>query len=278
MTSLSILEKMVTTERLYKSDNFLPLQHSCARSEYLYQVRIYEESSPFRSVRSGNLRMRMLLGFIEAKAIVIDAIIKSDDSLHYLSVMCTSPAPPRIFSNILHSVSPRIIIEEIDRRRVEDALCGRAVYDSSTQSTIPFARAFKSLHESRRMLITILLEYRALVAEYAPLLQSTAPLTAIKTNPSLTVPFLFFEQDGELCGLPEFQVQSVSPGANGSSIVQINHDYGSRVLVCSNVVSIKHIPIPACRIENRRTRGYYPVSAPVGGINFSFTLIIPSYL
>lgn len=277
---MSILEPMVSTEKLYKTDNFIPLQRACERGERLYQVRLYEERPTFRSVRSGNLRMRMLLGFIEARAVVIDALMKTDENLQYLSVMCTSAAPPQIFSTILKSISPRIVLEELDRRRVEDSLSNSALH-SLVPGAIPFARTFRTLNDSRKILVTLLLEYRALLAEYAPLLHtrsSVESLSASRSSSSLTAPFMIFEHNNQICGIPEFQIESISPGANGASLMQISRDQGSRVLVCSDVICIKEINLALCRMKNKNERGYYSASVPLPGGDFAFTLVIPSYL
>ena len=96
---------MVSTHKCYRTDNFPVLRHCANRGESLYHVRLYADRGGFLTPRFGVMRMKVLLGFIESKTTVIDAVIKTDENLDYLSVICSSPAKPLLFSRVITSYS-----------------------------------------------------------------------------------------------------------------------------------------------------------------------------
>lgn len=268
---------MVSTEKQYKTDNFPILRNANLRGEHLYQVRLYTEWAAFLSPQSGNMRMKVLLAFIEARAAVIDAIIKTDGTLHYLCVVCSSVAGPTMFSGILKHTVPRAIIEELDTRHAEELIASRAVRDE-TWNVIPLAGAIHTVHESRRLLLALLLEYRALLAEYNAVLPSPDLYRRSANRAEFSIPVLLFEQDGLICGVPDFQIESVSPGANGSQIINLVHGVGQRIVIADELICIKELDIISCSFLGKHSRGYYKISTAVTGGTFDFTLIVPSFL
>lgn len=274
---MSILESMVSTVKRYKSDNFPVLHASNERGEYLYQIKLYSERVAFLSVQSGIMRMQVLLGFIEARAVVIDAFIKSEGTLHYLSVICSSIAHPAAFSQILKKTVPRAIIEEINRSYAEECVSMRAVRDEVWNS-IPFSTAILTVNDSRRVLYSLLLEYRALLAEFDVILPRQQTIRKSQRNSDFFVPFLIFEQDGSICGIPEFQIKHISQGGNSSHIIQLQHDFGQRVLVCTDLICIKEIDIVTLSFQGKKSKGMYGVSTSAFGGQFDFSLVVPSFL
>lgn len=274
---MSILEEMVSTEKRYTSDNFHALKNASLRGEYLYRIRLYVERPGFQSEETGLLRMRMLLGFIEARAVVIDAIIRTEGTLHYLSVLCSSMAAPESFSRIMKKTVPQAIIEETGEKSAEEWVASRSVR-SGVWNAIPFGGTVKVVNESRRILISLLLEYRALLAECNSLVPSRESAGGAHAASGLAVQFLLFEQDGALCGLPDFQIAGVTKGSNKSHIIQLQHDYGRRLIVCDDLVCMKELGITDVRFDARKRRGFYGVSAPATGGRFSFTLIVPAFI
>jgi hypothetical protein len=268
---------MVSTEKRYTHDNFPALKGANLRGEYLYRIRLYMQRPGFQSEQSGVLRMRMLLGFIEARAVVIDAIIRSEGTLHYLSVLCSSIACPEEFSRIMRKTVPQAIIEETDSRTAEEWIITRSVR-SGMLASIPFSGAIKTVHDSRIILVALLLEYRALLAEYNAVIPSSPGSLRSRHASCLSVQFLLFEQDGSLCGLPDFQVAEISDGSNHSHIIRLRHETGERLVVCDDLVCLKEIEISSISFRTKKCRGYYGVSAPATGGDFSFTLVVPSFL
>ena len=261
----------------YKSDNFPVLHNANIRGEYFYQVRLYIERALFVSAESGILRMQVLLGLLEARVTVIDAVIKTDGNLHYLSIICSSAACPPVFSQLVRRTVPRAIIEEIDRYHAQDCLSSGAVHDE-VFSSIPFARTIRTVHDSRKLLLSLLLEYRALLSDFNTAFPGE--VSRQRDSPSLesSLPFLIFEQDGTICGIPEFQIEAISPGGNGSHILQLHRTYGSRVVVCNDLLCSKEIDVVDCTFKNKKSSGYYQISTMTTGGNFDFTLVIPAFL
>lgn len=277
MIPRSILEGMVSTHKRYKTDNFPVLRSCIGRGEHLFHVRLYADRGGFLSVQYGIMRMRVVLGFIEAKTVVIDAVIRTDDTLDYLSVICSSPASPALFSGIVNKAAPRAIIEEISTARAEDYLMTGAVRDMSAHG-IPLASAARTVNESRRILLSLLLEYRALLAEYDATLDSSRTPHALPKGIDCSVPFLIFELDGKICGIPAFQVLGITPGGFETKLLRLKKTYGEGILACTDVLCVKEVNVPLCEFKARLQRGYYAVSLPLAEGDFFFTLVVPSLL
>lgn len=270
---------MVSTEKRYTSDNFRALRLSVNRGDYLYRIRLYSERPQFQTERTGSLRMRMLLGFIEARAVVIDAVVKSEGSLHYLSVLCSSAAAPTVFSSIMRRTVPGAIIEETGESAAEEWVSARTLR-TSPWNGIPFSGAVRVVNESRHILVSLLLEYRALLYRYSAAMES-GMATRTRRNSSLSRPgqnivvsFLVFEHEGSLSGIPDYQVRSVSRGANGSSILELVSDGAPRAVVCDELVCMKEISLMDIEFTGMKREGIYSVSVPVSGGDFLFNLFI----
>ncbi len=268
---------MVSTEKCYTSDNFPALHQAVLREENLYQVRLYCERAQFLSSESGVLRMRVLLGFIEARATVIDAVIKTDGQLHYLSVICASGARPILFSRIMKRIAPFAIIEEIQRNHAEERVATRAVREEAWGG-IPFGKEVHSLNESKRFLYTLLLEYRALLTECAEVMRQAPSLNGTQRPSGYVVQLLIFESGGCVCGIPDFQVEHITGGANGSHIIQLAGSYGKRVIIADELVCYKEIDIVDAKFTEKAQKGYYRVSTRVSGGEFSFAMVVPSFI
>jgi len=268
---------MVSTEKRYKSNNFPVLRGAAIRGEYLYHIRLYSERAVFQSTEAGLIRMRMLLGFIEARAVVIDAIIRTEGTLHYLSVICSSFSRPESFSLIMKRTVPLAIIEEIEQSHAEEWITLRAVRNE-TWNTIPFSGAVRTVNESRRILVSLLLEYRALLAEYNSVMPASGTTNRIRQNGGLAINFLLFDQKGSICAIPDFQVLRTTGGSNGSSIIELQHEYVQRLIICDDLICIKEIQVADLIFQTKKMRGYYSVNAPVESGQFGFTLIVPAFL
>lgn len=266
---------MVSTEKCYNFDNTPVLDSSVRRGEYLYHVRVYMERASFLAPQAGNTRLRVLLGFIEAKAAVIDAVIKSEDTLHYLSLICSSTASPEVFSAVMRRTATGAIIEQIDRWQARERVAARMVRTESW-SSIPFAPAVRTVHDSRLILISLLLEYRSLMCEVTSKLGCEArevDRTEV-TDTSLAIPILMFESEGRICGIPEFHVERLSEGANGQALILLKRESGQRVIMCNDLLAVRDINAVSLRFIDVVRRGMYSVQ----GNRESFTLVVPSLL
>lgn len=274
---MSILEEMVSTEKCYTSDNNLPFRAAVARSEYLYQVRIYSEQAPYLPTDAGIQRMRVLLGFVEARCVVLDALIRSEGTLYYLSILCSSRASPSFFSAIMKKTAPRAVIEQVDNTNAETRMSARLVHRDSSE-IIPFSKPVQALLESRKVLLSLLLEYRALMTECGAVVAGTESERVSSLNPFYTAPFLFFGKEGQRFAIPEFQVERISPGVNGSFLIEPYQVFGKRILVCDELLSTRDISVPSCVFGLKTGRGLYSVSAKGSMGIESFILVVPAYL
>lgn len=222
--------------------------------------------------------MKVILAFLEARITVIDAVVKSDEAMDYLSIICSSAAPPSVFSRIIRFAAPRAIIEELDRRKSEEYLAAGAVRERGWNLS-HYARSAQAVNDSKRILLGLLLEYRALLSDFNAVLPGMDNAAASeKLSGNFCIPFLVFEKEGELCGLPDFHVREISDGANGSKIIHLKQTFGSRVIVSEELVCIKEIDVPLSVFRGRKAKGHYLLSAPVKGGRFEFTLVIPGFL
>ncbi len=221
--------------------------------------------------------MRMILGFIEAKVTVIDATIQSQETIDYLVLICSSPAHSQIFSRIVYPACPHAIIEEMTSGRVEEYLSTRAVRGLRADR-IPHFETVRSVTRSKRFLLALLLEYRALMSEtgYIPPLQVAERESGY--NCDLRLPFLLVEMDNRLCGIPDFQINTIQNGANGAKIVSLDSSYGHRLLVCNDVLCIKELDVPSIRVTGKIDHGLYACSSFVQGKPFPFSLILPALM
>jgi len=270
---------MVSTEKRYPGNNFPPLYDAVRRGDTLYQIRVYRDRAVFQSSRAGLVRMRVLLACIEARAVVIDAIIKDDGALQYLSVICASPARPEVLSPILRKVVPGSIVEEIDRTNAEERVSVYSVRESPSD-IIPFSREIGSVHASRDLLHTLLLEHRALLAEYRSVVRDEPAFAASRPagRPvACLAQLLFFQREDTVCAIPAFQVEKVASGANGASLIHVRHEYGQRVIVASDLLFLKDVNLQDCELFSRESTGFYRARVAQSGLD-GFCLVVPSFL
>lgn len=263
---------MTSTEKRYKTDNLPVLHTAMLRGEYLYFIRIYKEKANFQSIHSGVVRMRMLLAFIEVRATVVDALIKTDENLQYLSLICSSAANPQIFSRIMKKTVPEAIIEEINRENAEKTLSFCRDYGQEDTTCIPFARAIHTVHESRDILFVLLLEYRALLTDYAEIMNVKKPGVLPDMLNEYRISFLMFQQDSAVCGIPATLVERINNGANNAYILELRQTYGLHALICEDVFSVKDIDVQSLVFNSKVKKGTYAVSCD----SFDFNLVIPS--
>lgn len=271
---------MVSTEKCYATDNSPILTASRNRGEYLYRVRVYMERARFLSPQAGNTRLRVLLGFIESRTAVIDATIRHDGLLHYLSVLCSSRAPAPVFSAIMKKTAPRAIVEEVSPREFSDSLTGTAMYTGSW-GVIPYALPVTMVQESRNILISLLLEYRALTAELRHIGDGmSVPSGTVQEgrNTSLKTSFLIFEKDSRILAIPEFHIERVSSGANGSSILHISKTAGQRLFIADDLLMVRDFEVLTASVGQKVEKGIYNVHFASPDYQEALCLVIPSFL
>lgn len=273
---------MVSTERLYFTDNNLPFRRAQDRGEYFYIVRIFSEQAPYLSKEIGLQRMKVLLGFLEARCVVLDAIIKNDNFINYLSFICSSQADPMNFSRIMKKNAPQCLIEQIDSKKNRISISKHFLVNE--QTPIPYSKPIMALNESKKIILSLLLEYRALYTEYS-VSKSTkdslffSRLSQTSNLSPFSVSFLFFEKDGMRMGLPEFQIKQIYPGANGAYFVEPFNLYGNRIIQCSELLPIREINIPTCTFLEKKDKGFYRViSKTKDNKELEFILIVPSFM
>jgi len=272
---------MVSTEKCYETDNFPVLDHAQSCGEWLYRVGVYGNRAPYLSPEAGNTRMRVLLGFIESRSVVIDAIVQNDENLHYLSIICASGASPDVFSGIMHKTVPNAVIEEITPDQGRQYL-STAVLHTDRSISVPHALPLHKVYESRSQLLSLLLEYRALLAECRSFVDTTDQLSDSDEGSTgdsrFTIPFVFFETEGVVHGIPEFQVQSLDSGVAGQHLIRVAYAFGPRVILCDDILSVSDVNMVQCHIRKKVRRGYYETVPGKDREAEKFVLVVPSFL
>lgn len=242
---------------------------------------MYSERAPYMSKEAGIIRMRVLLGFIESRSIVIDAAVQTEGTLHYLSIVCASGASPELFSRIMNKTAPGAIIEQLTSEQTRQVITS-SVLHKDTPLGIPHALPVKNVMESRTQLLSLLLEYRALLAECRSFIDSTDQMTdsdEIHTGASrFNIPFVFFDIEGVVHGIPEFQIESLDSGPAGRHVVRVAYTYGPRVILCDDILTVSDINVGSCQIVRKVQRGYYEALPEKDQFSGKFILIVPSFL
>ncbi|HHU37237.1 MAG TPA: hypothetical protein GXZ47_08410 [Treponema sp.] len=272
---------MVSTEKCYETNNFSVLECVKDSGEWFYRVCIYAQRAPYLSADAGIIRMRVLLGFIESRSVVIDATIKSEGTLQYLSIICASGADPVLFSRIMSKTAPGAILEELSPEKTSEYVTASALRKENS-IPIPRSSSMQSVMESRTVLLSLLIEYRALIAECKSFIESDRVSFQndglSETSSNLTIPFLFFEVDGIVHGIPEFQIESMSLGGGGQHIIHVAYIFGPRVVLCDDILTVQDVDIVHCQIQKKIKKGYYEARVKNTREAEKFVLVVPSFL
>lgn len=272
---------MVSTEKWYETDNFPVLELAHDRGEWFYRVSLYASRPPYLSKDAGNARMRVLLGFIESRSVVIDAVVHTDGLLHYLAILCSSGASPGQFSAIMKKTAPDAIIEEISAFKTREYVTA-SVLRKNRGIPIPHVQSVTRVRESRVQLLSLLLEYRALLAECRSFVEGTDQVSDIRddgdTRECNSIPFVFFEIDGVVHGLPEFQIEEIDSGSAGTHIIRVAYSFGPRVIMCDDILTVRNVDIVRCRMIRKIQKGYYETQVRNDGVTDNFVLVVPSFL
>lgn len=272
---------MVSTEKCYKTNNFSVLENVQNNGEWLYRVSVYAQRAPYLTATAGAIRMRVLLGFIESRSVVIDATVQSEGTLQYLSVICASGADPLRFSRIMAKTAPGAILEQLSSEKTREYVTSSAL---RTENILPIPRSnsMKRVMESRTVLLSLLLEYRALLAECTGFTESekqgNSTLEVSEKNTNLSIPFLFFEIDGIVHGIPEFQIDSMDIGGSGQHIIRVQYTFGPRIILCDDILTIQDVDIVQCHIVKKIEKGFYEARVETANKAEKFVLVVPSFL
>lgn len=272
---------MVSTEKWYETDNFPVLELAHDRGEWFYRVSLYANRPPYLSKEAGNARMRVLLGFIESRSVVIDAAVQNDGFLHYLSILCSSGAAPEQFSAIMKKTAPDAIIEEISAFKTREYVTA-SILRKNQHIPIPHVQSVTRVRESRVQLLSLLLEYRALLAECRSFVDGMDQIADTRENGDsrecFSIPFVFFEADGVLHGIPEFQIEALDTGGAGTHIIRVAYSFGPRVILCDDILTVHDVDIVHCRMVRKIQKGYYETLTKTAGTPEKFILVVPSFL
>lgn len=272
---------MVSTEKWYETDNFPVLELANDRGEWFYRVSMYAQRPQYLSKEAGNTRMRVLLGFMESRSVVIDAAVQTDGLLHYLTILCSSGASPEQFSAIMKKTAPDAIIEEISAIQTREYVTA-SVLRKNQDIPIPHAQSVAQVRESRVQLLSLLLEYRALLAECRSFVDDTDQTTGIRddgeSREGHSIPFVFFEVDGKVHGIPEFQIEALDAGAPGKHLIHVAYSFGPHVILCDDILTVRDVDIIHCRMIRKIQKGYYETQTRTDGKTGKFILVVPSFL
>ncbi|ULQ59814.1 hypothetical protein K7I13_00150 [Brucepastera parasyntrophica] len=273
---MSILEEMVSSENCYNYDNSPVVRSALQRNDFLYAVRLYSERPAYISEYAGLLHIHVLLGLIESRSAVIDAVIKNDDTIHSLTLICASGFAPGMFSRKLKRIAPRAIIEQIYEKNAGRYLSREGKILEPRDSMV-FVRGIRDLHRSRNILLGLLLEYRALYTICRTDLRPSVEAASVRSSSDYFLPFVFFESEGRLCGIPEYQVVQIIRSAEGSLTIETDSSCGQHGKInCDDILYTKKINVLNCFPGEQLSRGYYRTMAVTE--KKEFILCIPSFI
>lgn len=279
---------MVSVYRQYENSNSSVLSNSLLRREFLYGLKFFAVQENFMSEQGAVLRMRISLACIEAGAVVIDAYIQTDGNLSYLFVLCSSILSPQIFSEAIKRILPNAVIEEFYKTQAE-AYLGSASVEELVKKPIPFFSPIEENSESNRLLISLLIEHKALLLENKKggllemclkhksrsLLNEASEIRRY-SSAGLDLNILMFQKEDLILSIPVFQVKKIDKDVFQKKFIQILPEYGGKKIYVEDVFCIKNINLSKVNFTKRLKRGIYSITIPGAKTIMEFNLLVPS--
>ncbi|UTC67504.1 MULTISPECIES: hypothetical protein [unclassified Treponema] len=279
---------MVSVYRQYENSNFSVLTNSLLRREFLYGLKFFAVQENFMSEQGAVLRMRISLACVEARAVVIDAYIQTDGSLSYLFVLCSSILAPQIFSEAVKSILPNAVIEEFYKAQAEGYL-ESAVKEALAKKPIPFSFSPELSSESKNLLISLLIENKAVLLENKKggllerclkqkskgLLNEASEIRKY-SSADLDLNVLLFQKEDMILSVPVFQVKKVDKDVFQKRFIQILPEYGGKKIYVDDVFCIKNVNLSKVNFTKRLKHGVYEITSPGSQEVMEFNLLVPA--
>lgn len=274
--------------RQYENSNSSVLQNSLLRGEFLYRIKLYSVQQDFMNEQGAVLRLRVSLACVEAGAVVIDAYIQIDGKFAYLFVLCSSFLSPNIFSQAIKKKLPQASIEECCKNKAEIYLRSPDVHlvdkdDISSTSTKDI------LFESNKLLISLLIEYKAFMIETKKLsllarcehkrkhgLLSEAIEKNKYQNVDLKIDVVMFQKDSMILALPIYQVEKIDKDIFQKRYIKILSDYGGQKIFIDDVYLLKKIDLTKVEFLHKIETGIYEVEVQGNIEKLRLNFLVPS--
>ncbi len=278
---------MACVYRQYENSNSSVLENSITRGDSLYGLKLLNSSPNFTNEQGSILRMRISLACIEAKAIVIDAYIQTDNNLTYLFILCSSPLEEKKFAKVIKNNLPKVIIEKFLSPQAKEYIQNASEKKLLEKNSLLFSSIEKT-DKTREFLLSILIEYKALLLDNSRggLLNSCinkkreeffVEFSNINKNAieNLNMELIFFEKNKKILCVPVFQIHKIDKDVFQKKYIEIFPVYGGKKIFIDDVFFIKTINISDTRFCKKIEKGIYQISVTSKNKELSFNLLIP---
>lgn len=190
---------MIETVKSAKNNNFQTLTWSLNKGLFIYRLQLYSSRESYLPVDLIPLKITVITSLIECKCCVINVKSCFDGDFYQLNIICSSEFPPEVFSNRLGKNVPGLVIEELKNTGVVSILEKQMAGKSFACNSL-----VREIKESRNILVTLLIEHKALVFSI-----NQSPCKINFSTGVFMIPFVFFYYRGLLCGIPDFMIEKL---------------------------------------------------------------------
>lgn len=278
---------MASVYRQYENSNFSVLANSLLRGEFLYGIKLFAVQQSFMSEQGSVLRMRVSLACIEAGAVVIDAYVQVDGNISYLFVLCSSFLSPDIFSKTVTAILPQAEIDCFYKNQAETYLMTSSE-QHLTQKPIPFFAESNINSDANNLLISLLIEYKAILLDnkktglLAACLQNKnrsllAEAIEIRkySSADLNLNIMLFQKDGLILALPVFQIKKIDKDVFQKKYIQILPEYGGEKIYVEDIFLLKKIDLSKASFLKKIDKGIYEIEIQSIPGKFKFNFVVP---
>ena len=254
----------------------------------MYGLKLYYVQKKFMNEQGAVLRMRISLACIEAGAVVIDAYIQVDGNIAYLFVLCSSFLTQPIFSAAVKKILPQAVIEKFyqDQAEIYLAACSEADLIKNKISFIP-QKEISS--ESKNLLISLLIEYKAMLLENKKsgllakclqrkkksLLAEAAEKRKYQTA-DLNLDMVMFQKNGSILSIPDFQIKKIDKDVFQQKYIQILPEYGGQKIYVEDIFLLKRIDLSKAVFIKKIEKGIYEAEVQGNTKKIKLNFFVPA--
>lgn len=253
---------MIKTVKSLEKNNFQTLTWSLNRGLFIYRLQLYSSRESYLATDLIPLRINVITSIIECKCCVINVKSCYDENFYRLDIICSSELSPEVFSSRLDKIIPGLVIEELKNSGAVSVLEKQMSGNFCNHN-----RLLLEIKESRNILVTLLLEHKALIFSI-----NQSPCKSGFTKGFFMVPFIFFYYKKLLCGIPEFMVGKLFQQAK--DVVLKFKDLGTTELDNVHIEFKEKIDVASLIITEKKEPGIYRALSG----KMDFHIIIPGFM